>query len=70
MKMTKEETAKINKLSSNIIEMKKMTREIIELVLISRATLNPQDIIKFNDAIINMMTDLSREISDLNKISK
>jgi len=59
------ETDKIERFSSGVINMRRMTRELIKLALISRATSNPQDIASLNLMIVNMMTDLSREISQM-----
>jgi hypothetical protein len=45
--------------------IRRMSREMIKLSLISRATTNPQDIEALNNLIINLMTNISREMAQM-----
>ena len=59
------QTDKIKRLKTNFTNMRRMIREVIKLSLISRATTNPQDITALNNMIINLMTNMSREVSQM-----
>ena len=58
-------TDKINREIGIFTNMRRMLRDAIKLSLISRATTDPQDIEALNNLIINLMTDLSREVSQM-----
>jgi hypothetical protein len=59
------EVDKIKRLVTDFTNMRRMIREVIKLSLISRATTNPNDIASLNNMIVNLMTDMSREVSQM-----